>query len=308
MWLSVLQKRCDKDFITQVLSAGQQQNGTDKYFDRDYGGYVMKKLLALDIDGTLTNTEKEITPKTLEKIIEIQEKGHIVAIASGRPLPGIRKIAEKLELERFGGYVLAFNGGRIVNYGTGDIAYQAALDNEVVRQIYDYCVREGCGMVTYDGDRVITGTPVDGYMSFEASINHMEIMRIDNFREYIDFPLNKCLLTAEPEKAEMVEKELIERFGDKVNIFRSEPFFVEIMPPDVHKATSLERLLGVLGMDVKDLIACGDGYNDLTMIEYAGVGVAMANAQDIVKEHADYVTLSNDEDGLVPVIDKFILS
>lgn len=268
----------------------------------------MKKLLALDIDGTLTNTEKEITPKTLEKIIEIQEKGHIVAIASGRPLPGIRKIAEELELERFGGYVLAFNGGRIVNYGTGDIAYQAALDNDVVRQIYDYCVREGCGMVTYDGDRVITGTPVDGYMSFEASINHMEIMRIDNFREYIDFPLNKCLLTAEPEKAERVEKELIERLGDKVNIFRSEPFFVEIMPPDVHKATSLERLLGVLGMDVKDLIACGDGYNDLTMIEYAGVGVAMANAQDIVKEHADYVTLSNDEDGLVPVIDRFILN
>ena len=79
------------------------------------------------------------------------------------------------------------------------------------------------------------------------------------------------------------------------------------MPQNVHKATSLEKLLGVLNMDVRDLIACGDGYNDLTMIEYAGVGVAMANAQDIVKKHADYITLSNDEDGLVPVVDKFIL-
>lgn len=269
---------------------------------------MSKKLLALDIDGTLTNTQKDITPATLEKIIEAQEKGHIVAIASGRPLPGIRKIADTIELDRFGGYVLAFNGGRIVDYSTGEVVYQAVLDNDVVRDIYDYCLKAGCGMVTYDGDRVITGTDIDGYMTFEASINHMEIMRIDNFREYIDFPLNKCLLTADPDKAEKIEQELAEKFGDQLNIFRSEPYFVEIMPPNVHKATSLEKLLEVLDMDRKDLVACGDGYNDLTMIEYAGVGVAMANAQDIVKEHADYIILSNDEDGLVPVVDKFILA
>jgi HAD-superfamily hydrolase, subfamily IIB len=269
---------------------------------------MSKKLLALDIDGTLTNTQNDITPATLEKIIEAQEKGHIVAIASGRPLPGIRKIADTIELDRFGGYVLAFNGGRIVDYSTGEVVYQAVLDNDVVRDIYDYCLKAGCGMVTYDGDRVITGTDIDGYMTFEASINHMEIMRIDNFREYIDFPLNKCLLTADPDKAEKIEQELAEKFGDQLNIFRSEPYFVEIMPPNVHKATSLEKLLEVLDMDRKDLVACGDGYNDLTMIEYAGVGVAMANAQDIVKEHADYITLSNDEDGLVPVVDKFILA
>ncbi len=268
---------------------------------------MQKKMLALDIDGTLTNTQKDITPKTLQKIIEVQEKGHIVAIASGRPLPGIRKIADTIKLDKFGGYVLAFNGGRIVNYKTGDVVYQAALDNQIVGEIYDYCLNVGCGMVTYDGDRVITGTDIDGYMTFEASINHMEIMRIDNFKDYIDFPLNKCLLTAEPDKAARIETELVAKFGDKVTIFRSEPYFVEIMPQNVHKATSLEKLLGVLNMDVKDLIACGDGYNDLTMIDYAGVGVAMANAQDIVKEHADYITLSNDEDGLVPVVDKFIL-
>ena len=85
-------------------------------------------------------------------------------------------------------------------------------------------------------------------------------------------------------------------------------FFVEIMPKNVHKATSLEKLLKYLDMDVKDLIACGDGFNDLTMIDYAGVGVAMGNAQQIVKDHADYITLTNDEDGLVPVIEKFILN
>ena len=108
--------------------------------------------------------------------------------------------------------------------------------------------------------------------------------------------------------AEQVEQELNALYGDKVTVFRSEPFFVEIMPKNVHKATSLEKLLKYLDMDVKDLIACGDGFNDLTMIEYAGVGVAMGNAQQIVKDHADYITLTNDEDGLVPVIEKFILN
>lgn len=267
----------------------------------------MKKIIALDIDGTLTNSKKEITKPTLDKIMEIQKKGHVVAIASGRPLPGIRKIADELELNQYGGYVLAFNGGRIVNYKTGEIAYQACVDNEIARKIYDYCVEKKIGMVTYKDDVVVTGTPVDDYMSLEARINRMEIVQVEDFGSFIDFPINKCLLTAEPDVAEQVEQELVALYGDSVTVFRSEPFFVEIMPKGVHKATSLEKLLEYLHMDVKNLVACGDGYNDLTMIEYAGVGVAMANAQEIVKEHADYVTLSNDEDGLVPVIDKFIL-
>ncbi len=266
-----------------------------------------KKILALDIDGTLTNSKKEITANTLDKIMEIQEQGHIVAIASGRPLPGIRKIADLLKLNQYGGYVLAFNGGRIVDYKTGNVIYQAVLDNQVVKEIYDYAVDENAGMVTYEGDVVITGTRIDAYMAMEARLNHMEIRRIDNFKEYIDFPLNKCLMTAEEKKAAQMEEELKGIYGNKVNIFRSEPFFVEIMPPEVHKASSLEKLLGIVDVPVENLIACGDGYNDLTMIAYAGVGVAMGNAQQSVKAHADYVTLSNDEDGLVPVINKFIL-
>lgn len=269
---------------------------------------MKKKILALDIDGTLTNSKKEISQKTLDKIMEIQEMGHIVAIASGRPLPGIRRIADILELDKYGGYVLAFNGGRIVNYKTGDVVYQANVDNQIAGKVYDYALKMDAGMVTYEGDVVITGTRIDDYMEMEARLNYMEIRQVSDFKAYIDFPINKCLMTAEDEKAAAMEEELRKLYGDKVNIFRSEPFFVEIMPPDVHKATSLEKLLGILDMDAEDLIACGDGYNDLTMIQYAGVGVAMANAQQIVKDNADYITLSNDEDGLVPVIDKFIIN
>ena len=167
----------------------------------------MKKIIALDIDGTLTNSKKEVTQPTLDKIIEIQKKGHVVAIASGRPLPGIRKIADTLKLDKYEGYVLAFNGGRIVDYKTGEVVYQACVDNDIARRIYDYCVKKKIGMVTYEGDTVITGTPIDEYMSLEARLNFMEIHQVDNFKEYIDFPLNKCLLTAESTVAEQVEQE-----------------------------------------------------------------------------------------------------
>jgi Cof subfamily protein (haloacid dehalogenase superfamily) len=240
--------------------------------------------------------------------MEIQEMGHIVAVASGRPLPGIRRIADELELEKYGGFVLAFNGGRIVDYRTKDVVYQACVDNDIAREIYDYVSSRDMGMVTYEGDTVITGTRFDDYMIMEAGLNFMELRSVENFKEYINFPINKCLLTAKPSLAEKVENELNARYSKYLTVFRSEPFFVEIMPKDVHKATSLEKLLKHLSMEVKDLIACGDGYNDLTMIEYAGVGVAMSNAQDTVKEHADYITGSNEDDGLVQVIDKFILN
>ena len=94
---------------------------------------------------------------------------------------------------------------------------------------------------------------------------------------------------------------------DRISVYRSEPFFIELMPKGVDKASSIDRMLSTVGLTRENTICCGDGYNDLTMIEYAGVGVAMANAQEKVKEKADYITKSNDEDGIVQVIDEFIL-
>ena len=96
-------------------------------------------------------------------------------------------------------------------------------------------------------------------------------------------------------------------YGDVLSIYRSEPFFIEWMPKGIDKASSIDRMLSSVGLTRENTICCGDGYNDLTMIEYAGVGVAMANAQPKVKEKADYITASNDEDGIVQVIDEFIL-
>lgn len=267
---------------------------------------MTQKILVLDIDGTLTNSKKEITPKTKEALLDIQKKGHIVMLASGRPTPGMMRYAKELELASYGGYLLSYNGARIVNCKTGEVVYQQTLPRTVIPELYDFAKAQDCGLISYDGDMVISGTKMDEYIELEARINGLPIKEVDNFVEYINFDVNKCLMTAPPEKAEKCMLMLQEKFEGVLSVYRSEPFFIEIMPQNIDKAASLDRMLQIVGLKTEDSICCGDGYNDLTMISYAGVGVAMANAREEVKAVADYVTGSNDEDGLVEVIEKFI--
>ncbi|MFI3209263.1 MAG: HAD-IIB family hydrolase, partial [Eubacteriales bacterium] len=113
--------------------------------------------------------------------------------------------------------------------------------------------------------------------------------------------------TGDPDILVPMEQELKSKYHSVLNIFRSEPYFLEIMPQKIDKAHSLQRLLSSLNLTSDEMICCGDGYNDLTMIEYAGLGVAMANAQPTVLDKADYITKSNDEDGILHVIEEFML-
>jgi hypothetical protein len=153
---------------------------------------------------------------------------------------------------------------------------------------------------------VISAFEPDEYVRLEAGINGLEIKVVEDFKDYVDFDINKCLMTAPPEKAAELEKELVQIYGDRLSIYRSEPFFIEIMPQNVDKATALDRMLETIGLTRENVICCGDGFNDISMIKYAGVGVAMGNAQPAVKDAADYITGTNDEDGLVQVMKEFI--
>lgn len=265
------------------------------------------RLLVLDIDGTLTNSKKEITPKTREALIKVQEQGVYVAIASGRPTPGTKKVAEEIELSRFGNYVLSFNGGRVVNCKTGEIVLDKTISAQMAGVLCDEAKNHGVGILTYDRECALAGTPVDEYMELEARINGIELKQVGAFKHSVDFPVNKCLMTGKPEKMEVLEKELKEKYAGSLTIFRSEPFFLELMPKGIDKASVLKNFLPFLGITREEVICCGDGYNDKTMIEFAGLGVAMANARKEVLEVADYITASNDEDGIAEVIEKYIL-
>lgn len=265
------------------------------------------EMLVLDIDGTLTNSKKEISQTTKEAIRAIQERGHHVVLASGRPTAGILPIAKELKLKEFGGFVLSFNGAKVINCKDNEIIFQNTIPSDLISDIYREAVKENVGIISYDDTSIITASEIDEYIEKESKINHMPIKRVDDFVSYINFPINKCLMTGEPHYLAQVEQRMKKRFGDKLSIYRSEPFFLEIMPLYIDKAHSLEKLLDILHMSKEQMISCGDGYNDLTMIQYAGKGVAMGNAQKEIREAADYITLSNDEDGVAHVIDKFML-
>lgn len=266
------------------------------------------QILALDLDGTLTNSKKEISAATLRALIDIQEQGKKVVLASGRPTKGIVPLAEQLHLKDYGSYILSFNGGRITDCRTGRAIYNKTLPDDVILPLFHIVKKyAGADILAYTAENLLSGIKPNQYTELESRINHMPIIQAKDFPEELTEPSNKFLVTGDPEIIQRIKKEAEEYFRSYLYIYCSDPFFLEIMPPRIDKAHSLLKLLTSIGLSTEQMICCGDGYNDLTMIETAGLGVAMANAQPLVLERADYITRSNDEDGVLHVINKFML-
>ena len=266
------------------------------------------RMIVLDLDGTLTNRNKEITPKTREALFELKRQGGIIVLASGRPTYGVMPLARELELHESGGYILSFNGGRIINCKTGETVFAKELpvssNSRIIRMAKDH----GVNILTYENDLIVTPNAGDEYVEKEAAVNKLEVKEVSDMEAYVQFPVVKFLMLEDGDYLAMVEPKVKAALGRDYSVYRSEPYFLEILPKGIDKAASLERLLTRLGMSRNEMIACGDGYNDLSMIQYAGLGVAMENAVFPVKKAADYVTGSNDHDGIAHVVEKFMLS
>lgn len=260
------------------------------------------RAIALDLDGTLTNHDKVVTPRTRQALLQAESKGAIIILASGRPTYGIVPVAECLELEKRGGYILSYNGGNIVNAKTGEKLFSQFLPDAVIPILYKYAKEKNHALLGYAGNEIITEMPDDPYVKEESRINKMNIRKVDNLSDALEPHPTKLLLTGDPTDMIKAEEELVEILGEKMDIFRSAPFFLELVPKGIDKAQSLLRLLSKINLTPADLMAFGDGYNDLSMLKLAGVGVAMANAAPEVRADADYVTLSNEEDGVAEAL------
>lgn len=263
------------------------------------------RAIALDLDGTLTNHDKVVTPKTREALLKAEAEGAVIILASGRPTYGITPIAECLELDKRGGYILSYNGGNIVDAKTGEKLFSQFLPDEVIPILYRYAQEHQHALLGYAGNEIITEMPNDQYVKEESRINKMNIRRVDNLLEALEPHPTKLLMTGDPEDMVKAEKELVAILGGQMDIFRSAPFFLELVPKGIDKAQSLLRLLEKIGLSADILMAFGDGYNDLSMLKLAGMGVAMENAAPEVKAEADYVTLSNEEDGVAAALEHF---
>lgn len=265
------------------------------------------RLLVLDLDGTLTNSKKEITSRTLNLLLEVQKRGVRVVLASGRPTYGVAPIADKLHLAEYGGYVVTYNGGEIVNWETKEILYKKILDPVFIPYLYWCAKKNDFAIVTYHQEFVLTERPNDEYVLKEALLNVMKIKPVSHFLSSVTFPVTKCMIVGDPSRLVVLEKEMFDQLKGRMEVYRSESYFLELVPKGIDKAASLKILLSDIGLSTDEMIACGDGFNDIPMIKLAGMGVAMANAQPEVREHADFITLSNDEDGIAQVVKKYLL-
>lgn len=266
------------------------------------------KMLALDLDGTLTNSEKKITPRTRAALEKAMDAGVTIVLASGRPTVGIQPLADELNLSTRGGCILAYNGGKIIDCATGETLYQKRFPAEMIRPVCNFAAEMGINVLCYDSNGIVTEQPDDEWAGREAMICKVPLQKVENLADYLDYPICKLLLTLDPSKMAAVEPEAKRLFGQQLGVFRSCDFFIEVVPKGVAKDASLAALLERRGLTQEHLMAVGDGMNDLPMLQFAGVGVAMANADPAVKAGADDVTLAdNDHDGVAEAIEKYIL-
>ena len=262
-------------------------------------------LLALDVDGTLTRPDGTISDRTIEVIKRLQREGARLCIASGRPPLGIAPVAKLLGMDEFGGYIIGFNGGVLMDYSSGEILYTASLPEESLPIIAECSRRPGHTVLTYVGNEICTEDATDPYVHISHQRNGMPIREVNDI--LADLPLRtlpKCIITSDPCEMPALQREVSARLYGIADAYLSEAYFLEVVPRGTDKADALVRLLEHMGLSYENLITAGDGHNDMGMIRLAALGIAMGNAHPDVRQVADVVAPSNAEDGLAQVLEQ----
>lgn len=265
------------------------------------------KLLALDIDGTLITRSHQLTDTVRDALLEAQRSGKArVILASGRPTPALYALRDALQLADFGGYLMPFNGGKIIETATGRVLSAKLLDADLIPQLYALTQEFGVNILTYTEQYILSEVEGDPYAEKEVTLTGMPLKVVPSFVEAVDELVPKCLAVGPLDRLIPLEVAVKERLGDRVSAFRSSEFFLELVPRGVNKGSSLERLLPILGKTPADLIAMGDNYNDVEMLRLAGTGVAMGNAPEDIQRIADFVTRTNEEDGVAYALEQLL--
>lgn len=264
------------------------------------------KMIVLDIDGTLTNSKKEITPRTKAILKKAQEQGIILALASGRPIVGLRKFSHELELESHHGLLLAYNGGRVMDVQTNELLYEKLIPLDQAITLLKHFEQFPVNPMVTD-DSYLYVPDINGYkVDYEKNINGLPVKEVGRLSEALDFSPVKVLLSAPNDILLSIMDELRRPYEEKYSFIMSESFFLECNMKGISKGSSLAKICAQRKILPEEVIAFGDAPNDLSTVKFAGIGVAMGNACEELKEIADKITLTNDEDGVAAVLEEYI--
>lgn len=275
------------------------------------------KAIVMDIDGTLTNDKKVITPRTLEALMAAQAKGIKVILASGRPVQGLKAIGAQLKLAHYGGIYVAFGGAHVESAKTAECYFNQVIPEPELRLLIEHVAQfdviawlnEGRTLYVTDAYRCMISNDKGGttnIVKYERDACDLRICEVDSLMERAGSPQNKLLCAGDPEYLKQHYAEMRAPFEGTLSAGFTEPWYFEFMPLGVDKANALDKTLAKLDIAPSEVIAFGDGQNDVTMLSWAGLGVAMGNAVEAAKAAADMVTADNNHDGIAEALEKLL--
>lgn len=268
----------------------------------------MYKLIAIDMDGTLLREDKSVSERTKNAIKLAKEKGVYVVIATGRPIDGVSRYLEELDMLGENDYVLSYNGGLVLKTKSREVVSKTALTGADLHYLHNLSKELGVNIHSFSEVHGLITPKNSKYTEVEANINGIKIAINDYSDIEDDHSIIKVMMIDEPEVLQKAIDNLPKEVYEKYTVVRSAPFFLEFLNKKVNKGTGVELLAKHLNIKQEEIMTFGDAGNDLDMIVYAGMGVAMANAFDEVKEAANYITDSNENDGVAKAIEKFVLN
>jgi Cof subfamily protein (haloacid dehalogenase superfamily) len=261
------------------------------------------KMLVLDMDDTLLTDDHKISEENKEMIYQAREKGVHVILASGRPTAAMTSFAKELNLDS---YMISYNGAVITDLKDDTILFEQTLTKEQIHELYDYSLKSKTHIITYLDGKVLSESYSE-YIDVELNITGLEHNKVSDFKAEVNSAAVKCILLEEPSYLKEVEKDLKVAMPH-LSVSMSKPFFLEVAQNGIDKAASIKILAEKLNIQQSEIIAVGNAGNDLTMIEYAGLGVWVDNVTPELRDRANVIVASNNDHGVAEVIRRFILN
>lgn len=254
-------------------------------------------LIAIDMDGTLLNSQNKVDQAQLAYLEGLAKQPDTsIVISTGRPIEGVVKMIPFSLREKL--YILALNGSMVVD-PNDHVLFQSSLEFEDIKRLFAFSKEVNGTVCVLDAYHFYhLSEEVTDLMKYDVSLNKMELLPTSLEELSNKNDVTKFLLFIDPERIDTIRENLPKELHQKYSVIFSQPYLIEFLPKDVDKASSLLKLAKHLSVDQDHITVIGDGLNDITMLEVAGVSIAMENAVPEVKRIADYITLSNDENGV----------
>lgn len=265
---------------------------------------IMYKLIAIDVDDTLLNDELIVTEGTKRAMEEAIAKGVTVTLATGRMYASARQIAEQIQLNV---PIITYQGSLVKTLLDGKVLYERSVPTDAAKELYAFTEKHGLHLQLYVDDQLFVKEANDKALMY-SRLSKIPYTVAPDFEELLEQPNTKMLIIDEPDYLDEIAEQLKALIGDRVHITKSKAHYLEFMHKEGTKGHALRFMAEHLGCTMDQTIAIGDAWNDHEMIEAAGLGVAMANAIPALKEVANYVTLSNNDEGVRHVFEKFVLN